>query len=65
MSKKKDNELNNLEWLKSQCNRYHNNYCAILSCLRRGGYKRKPAIVDYDMATCNAHEIINKLENID
>jgi hypothetical protein len=57
--------MTNEEWLKDQCNRYTNGQCSTLSCLRRGGYKRGQVPVDYQLATCHAHEIVRKLELLD
>ena len=50
------------EWVKSQCNRYVNGHCSSTVCLLRGGYFRceKP---DYNMATCEAHEVMQKLQS--
>jgi hypothetical protein len=43
------------EWLKTQCNRYANGQCSTAACLIRGGYSGgRP---DYDVATCEAHEL--------
>ena len=56
--------MSNDEWLKYQCNRYANGQCSTLACLRRGGYKRGDVPVNYDLATCHAHEVLVELENL-
>ena len=55
--------ITNDQWLKDQCNRYKNGRCQTLSCLKRGGYDRV-APVCYDIATCEAHEVLCELESL-
>ncbi len=57
------NDQENLQWLKNQCNRYKNGTCMTLKCMKRGGYVRGSDMkVDYEIATCNAFEIVKRLE---
>lgn len=51
------------EWLKTQCNRYTNGICSTAGCLRRGGYSGEVP-VNYELATCHAHETIKELESL-
>ena len=44
-----------LDELKSQCNKYVNQECQTLACLKRGGWKRGEH-VQYRLATCEKNE---------
>lgn len=52
-----------IKWLKEQCNRYANGQCHTITCLRRGGHLRGEP-VDYNVATCEAHELIESLADL-
>lgn len=53
----------NDNWIRAQCNRYENGQCQTRSCLMRGGWAQgKP--VDYETATCDAHETLVELEQL-
>ena len=56
--------MTNDEWLKDQCNRYANGQCHTTACLRRGGYIRGTVPVNYELATCHAHEVLTELEQL-
>ena len=45
-----------IEYHKSSCERHIYGRCSTRRCLVRGGYTKPP--VDYDIATCEAHETV-------
>lgn len=55
--------------LSNQCNRYVNGFCATLYCLNRGGYDKKNIKLDkspdYNLATCEIHEAILEIKNLE
>lgn len=57
-------EADNREWLKTQCNRYVNGICSTRRCLVRGGHESGSGPVDFDVATCEHHELINQLDRL-
>ena len=54
----------NEEWLKGQCNRYVNGQCNTLKCLTRGNGGKRPKASDYNLASCEAHEVLLELEEL-
>lgn len=52
--------LSLLDELKSQCNKYTNQECQTLACLKRGGWKRGEQ-VKYRISTCEKHEQATQL----
>lgn len=50
-------------WLKGLCGRYRRGECQLSVCMHRGGYEPGQP-VDYDKATCYAHETIQELEHL-
>lgn len=55
-------ESETLEWLKDQCNRFANEKCMTLKCIRRGGFRDGNDSVDYDKSTCIPYEIYQTLK---
>lgn len=56
------NTVNNDDWLKKQCNRYANGECQTVACLKRGKGMDGTVHLNYENATCEAHEILKELE---
>lgn len=52
-----------VEHHRAQCNRYVNGTCANVACIKRGGWKGELP-VNYDVATCEAHETATNLEHL-
>lgn len=56
--------MTNDEYLKQKCNRYTNGMCSALACLMRGGYVPGHPRPNYEMATCEPHEILSELVSL-